>query len=76
MLRYNQYDQVIHTAMAGQGIAIGRRELIAPMLADGRLAALPGVDVQTSPYAYWLVRFGVGDGCCTRCRSEGGVGGV
>lgn len=60
MLRYNQYDQVIHAAMAGQGIAIGRRELITPMLADGRLAALPGVEVQTSPYAYWLVRFGVG----------------
>jgi len=40
ILRFNQYDQMIYAALAGQGIALGRRELIADMLADGRLLAL------------------------------------
>lgn len=40
ILRFNQYDQMIHAALAGQGIALGRRELIADMLDDGRLVAL------------------------------------
>ncbi|WP_374482480.1 LysR substrate-binding domain-containing protein [Zoogloea sp.] len=40
VLRFNLYDQVIHAAVAGQGIALGRGQLIAPMLADGRLVAL------------------------------------
>lgn len=40
ILRFNQYDQMIHAALAGQGIALGRRELIADMLEDGRLVAL------------------------------------
>lgn len=41
VLRFNLYDQMIHAAIAGQGVALGRGPLIAPMLADGRLAALP-----------------------------------
>lgn len=41
VLRFNLYDQLIHAAVAGQGIALGRGQLIAPMLADGRLVALP-----------------------------------
>ncbi|WP_395024915.1 LysR substrate-binding domain-containing protein [Comamonas odontotermitis] len=57
MLRYNQYDQVIHAAIAGQGVAIGRYELIAPMLDDGRLVALGPIDPTLSPYGYWLVPF-------------------
>lgn len=40
ILRFNQYDQMIYAALAGQGIALGRRELIADMLDDGRLIAL------------------------------------
>jgi DNA-binding transcriptional LysR family regulator len=39
--RFNLYDQLIHAAIAGQGIALGRGQLIEPMLADGRLVALP-----------------------------------
>ncbi len=56
-LRFNQYDQVIHAAVAGQGIALGRIELLQPMLDDGRLVVLRSraagepVDV-----AYWLVQ--------------------
>lgn len=41
ILRFNQYDQMIHAAMAGQGIALGRMELVSSMVADGRLVALP-----------------------------------
>ena len=40
MLRFNQYDQIVHAALAGHGIALGRLALIAPMLADRRLAAV------------------------------------
>lgn len=40
IIRFNLYDQLIHAAIAGQGIALGRGQLIAPMLADGRLIAL------------------------------------
>ncbi|HEV7372744.1 LysR substrate-binding domain-containing protein [Arenibaculum sp.] len=57
ILSFNQYDQVIHAALAGQGIALGRLPLVEPMLADGRLVVLPG-ERQDEPdgYAYWLVR--------------------
>jgi LysR family glycine cleavage system transcriptional activator len=57
ILRYNQYDQVIQAALAGQGIALGRYELIAPMLHDGRLVALAEHDPTLSPFSYWLVTF-------------------
>lgn len=40
ILRFNLYDQLIHATVAGQGIALGRGQLISPMLADGRLVAL------------------------------------
>lgn len=57
VLRFNQYDHVIHAAIAGQGIALGRLNLIGPMLEDGRLVALatPSVTAQ-APYAYWLIQ--------------------
>lgn len=57
MLRYNQYDQLIQAVMAGQGIAIGRYELIAPILQDGRLVAVGDMDHSLSPYSHWLVQF-------------------
>ena len=56
VLRFNQYDQLIQSAMAGQGIALGRIELIGPMLADGRLSRArierPG---PASEHSCWLV---------------------
>ena len=56
LLRFNQYDQIIHAAMAGQGIALGRLELLEPMLADGRLVMLgPREDSPIPSYAYWLL---------------------
>jgi LysR family glycine cleavage system transcriptional activator len=56
LLRFNQYDQVIHAAIAGQGLALGRRALVEPMLRDGRLEALAwgGTPLQ-SDHAYWLI---------------------
>lgn len=40
VVRFNLYDQLIHAAVAGHGIALGRGQMIAPMLDDGRLVAL------------------------------------
>jgi DNA-binding transcriptional LysR family regulator len=58
VLRFNQYEQMIQACVAGQGLALGRLELIAPMLGDGRLVllqrdAIPGPD---SGYGCWLLR--------------------
>ena len=57
VLRFNQYDQVVQSAMAGQGVALGRVELIRPMLADQRLMLLP-TSLQGPPgdHAYWLIQ--------------------
>jgi len=56
ILRFNQYDQVIQAALDGQGVALGRLELIQPLLDDGRLMLLtpPEHSRQTS-HAYWLI---------------------
>lgn len=57
VLRFNQYDQVIHAAIAGQGIALGRVALIQPMLDDGRLAVVrTRKHRHATEYAYWLIR--------------------
>jgi len=57
MLRFNQYDQVIRAAIAGHGIALGRLELVGPMLSDGKLRVLkPPRSGPTSTYGYWLIK--------------------
>ena len=56
ILRFNQYDLVIHAALAGQGVALGRQNLIEPLLADGRLISLATSQKHSGDdYAYWLV---------------------
>lgn len=56
ILRFNQYEQVVQAAVAGQGIALGRVALVEPMLKDGRLVMLPTARQCTSlDDAYWLV---------------------
>jgi DNA-binding transcriptional LysR family regulator len=56
ILRFNQYDQVIQAAVAGQGIALGRLALVEPLLQDGRLVALStGSPSARAEVAYWLV---------------------
>lgn len=57
VLRFNQYDQVIQAALDGRGIALGRLELIQPLLDEGRLVLLaPVKHGSETTHAYWLVR--------------------
>lgn len=57
VLRFNQYDQVIQAALHGQGIALGRRELIQPLLDEQRLVLLATTRRGSeTTHAYWLVR--------------------
>lgn len=57
ILHFNQYDQVIQAALAGQGIALGRIELIQPLLDEGRLMLLaPPRSKEESAHAYWLMQ--------------------
>jgi DNA-binding transcriptional LysR family regulator len=57
-LHYNQYDQMIQAALAGQGVALGRLQLLQPMLQDGRLVtvAAPGHPGTQSAFSYWLLQ--------------------
>jgi DNA-binding transcriptional LysR family regulator len=55
VLRFNQYDQVIQAAVAGQGIALGRLALVGPLIADGRLAVLGRSAPELKrDFGYWL----------------------
>lgn len=57
MLRFNQYDMVIQAALAGQGVALGRIELIGPQLASGQLVLLGQARAQDEDgYAYWMIQ--------------------
>lgn len=55
MLRFNQYDQVVQAALAGQGVALGRLELVWPLLEQGRLALASALPPVASDFAYWLI---------------------
>jgi LysR family glycine cleavage system transcriptional activator len=55
VLRFNQYDQVVQAALAGQGVALGRVELVQPLLEQGRLARATARPDVASHYAYWLL---------------------
>jgi DNA-binding transcriptional LysR family regulator len=56
-LAFSHYDQMIHAAIAGQGVALGRFPLVDPFLADGRLVLpLKGRQYATqATRAYWLI---------------------
>lgn len=57
VLHFNQYDQVIQAALNGQGIALGRLELIRPLLESKRLIQLAPPNSQTEAMrGYWLVQ--------------------
>ncbi|WP_093200746.1 LysR substrate-binding domain-containing protein [Variovorax sp. YR750] len=57
VLHFNQYDQLIQAALAGQGVALGRLELIQPLLDDDRLVRIAApVPEQPSAHAYWLIQ--------------------
>lgn len=55
VLRFAQYEQVIHAALAGQGVALGRVALIQPLLDDQRLVSLGAPQPAGTDRAYWLV---------------------
>ena len=55
MLHFDQYDQLIHAAIVGQGVALGRLPLMRQLLRDGRLAA-PFSNTVVSTRAYFLLR--------------------
>ena len=57
ILRFNQYDQLIHAATSGRGVALGRSALVAPLVKAGSLEALGWDQGQwTSSHQYWLVQ--------------------
>ena len=57
VLHFNQYDQVIQAALAGQGVALGRLALIRPLLDEGRLVCVAGpVGGGANRHAYWLIQ--------------------
>lgn len=53
-LHFTQYDQMIHAAIAGQGVALGRSPLVAQALSEGRLVA-PFPRSEVSPRGYYLI---------------------
>jgi DNA-binding transcriptional LysR family regulator len=57
ILRFNQYDQVIQAALAGQGVALGRLELIQHLLDDRQLVlAVPARHKKQTTHAHWLIQ--------------------
>lgn len=55
ILRFNQYDQVVQAALAGQGIALGRLELVRPLLEQGKLVRATARPDAGTDYGYWLL---------------------
>lgn len=55
VLRFSHYDQLIQAAVAGQGIAIGREQLLRRLLDEGRLQVVGCARRQMSDRGYWLV---------------------
>jgi LysR family transcriptional regulator, glycine cleavage system transcriptional activator len=54
-LLFNQYDQVVQAALAGQGVALGRLALVGHLLAEGKLAVATGRPPVTTDHGYWLL---------------------
>ena len=55
VLHFSLYDQMIHAAVDGQGIALGRLPLLARLLREGRLVAPFGRRI-ASAHGYHLLR--------------------
>jgi DNA-binding transcriptional LysR family regulator len=58
VVRFNQYELMIQAALDGQGLALGRHELLQAPQQDGRLVVVdtahPGAP--ESGYAFWLIQ--------------------
>jgi len=55
VLRFTQYEQVIQSALAGNGVALGRLALVRPLIASGQLRPATRRDPLPIGYGYWLV---------------------
>jgi DNA-binding transcriptional LysR family regulator len=53
-LSFNNYDEVILAAVAGQGVALGRSPLVDDLIAERQLVA-PFTSSLASPRAYYLM---------------------
>lgn len=58
VLTFSHYDQLIQAAVAGQGIAIGRTELVSDLIADGRLDIVGAAHRTVEGRSFWLVSSG------------------
>jgi DNA-binding transcriptional LysR family regulator len=54
-LLFNQYDQVVQAALAGQGVALGRLALVGHLLAEGKLAVATRLAPVKTDHGYWLL---------------------
>lgn len=54
-LYFNQYDQLIHAAIAGQGVALGRIPLVSNFLRQGLLRLLTDQATPLEDHGYWIV---------------------
>ena len=54
-LTYSHYDQLIHAAVAGQGVAIGRAELVNRLVRSGQLVPLGNSRRDVAGRGFWLI---------------------
>lgn len=54
-LTYSHYDQLIHAAVAGQGVAIGRAQLVDRLIASGQLVPLGNGQRDIAGRGFWLI---------------------
>jgi DNA-binding transcriptional LysR family regulator len=54
-LLFNQYDQVVQAALAGQGVALGRLALVSNLLAEGKLALATSLPPVATDHGYWML---------------------
>jgi DNA-binding transcriptional LysR family regulator len=68
-LLFNQYDQVVQAALAGQGVAMGRLALVSSLLAEGKLVVATRMPPVATDHGYWLLtRRDVGSVALARVR--------
>lgn len=54
-LLFNQYDQVVQAALAGQGVALGRLALVSSLLDEGKLVVATRRPRVATDHGYWLL---------------------
>ncbi len=54
-LLFNQYDQVVQAALAGQGVALGRLALVGSLLDEGKLVVATRLPRVATDHGYWLL---------------------